>query len=62
MPASLAVFWIPLPYLLSHAELLSGPRLPLDGVLLCYSAFALLCLVPGLGKQLRRGSLAGYGG
>ena len=38
MPASLAVVWIPLPYLLSHAEALSGPRLPLDGVLLCYAA------------------------
>ncbi len=62
MPASLAVFWIPLPYLLSHAEMLSGPRLPLDGVLLCYGAFALLCLVPGLGRRLRRGSLAGHGG
>ncbi|MBY0527933.1 MAG: hypothetical protein K2R98_31335 [Gemmataceae bacterium] len=55
MPASLAVFWIPLPYLLSHAEALSGPRLPLDGVLLCYSAFALCCLVPGVGRSLREG-------
>jgi hypothetical protein len=56
MPASLAVIWIPLPYLLSHAEILSGPRLPLDGVLLCYSAFALLCLVPGIGGRLLRGA------
>ncbi|HWG46838.1 MAG TPA: glycosyltransferase family 39 protein [Gemmataceae bacterium] len=46
LPASLAVFWIPLPYVLSHAEALSGPRLPLDGVLLCYAAFALACLLP----------------
>ncbi|MCI0456348.1 MAG: glycosyltransferase family 39 protein [Gemmataceae bacterium] len=52
--AALAVFWIPLPYLLTHAAALSGPRLPLDGVLLCYTAFALLCLVPGVGEQLRR--------
>jgi 4-amino-4-deoxy-L-arabinose transferase-like glycosyltransferase len=47
MPSSLAMIWIPLPYVLSHAEALSGPRLPLDGVLLCYAAFALACLFPG---------------
>jgi hypothetical protein len=47
MPSSLAVIWIPLPYILSHAGALSGPRLPLDGVLLCYTAFALACLLPG---------------
>jgi 4-amino-4-deoxy-L-arabinose transferase-like glycosyltransferase len=47
MPSSLAMIWIPLPYVLSHAEALSGPRLPLDGVLLCYAAFALACLLPG---------------
>jgi hypothetical protein len=56
MPSSLAVMWIPLPYILSHAGELSGPRLPLDGVLLCYSAFALLCLVPGIGGRLLRGA------
>jgi hypothetical protein len=56
MPSSLAMIWIPLPYLLSHAGELSGPRLPLDGVLLCYSAFALLCLVPGIGARLLRGA------
>jgi 4-amino-4-deoxy-L-arabinose transferase-like glycosyltransferase len=52
MPSSLAVVWIPLPYLLSHAEALSGPRLPLDGVLLSYAAFALVCLIPGVGGPL----------
>lgn len=55
MPSSLAVFWIPLPYILGHAEALSGPRLPLDGVLLTYAAFALVCLVPGLGSKLLAG-------
>jgi 4-amino-4-deoxy-L-arabinose transferase-like glycosyltransferase len=55
LPASLAVFWIPLPYILSHAEFFHGPRLPLDGVLLCYAALALVCLVPGLGSRLLRG-------
>lgn len=53
MPASLALLWLPLPYILSHAEALSGPRLPLDGVLLTYAAFALVCLVPGVGTNLR---------
>jgi 4-amino-4-deoxy-L-arabinose transferase-like glycosyltransferase len=45
--ATLAAFWIPLPYVLSHAEFLSGPRLPLDGVLLCYAAYAVCVLLPG---------------
>jgi 4-amino-4-deoxy-L-arabinose transferase-like glycosyltransferase len=58
LPASLAVFWVPVPYILSHAELLHGPRLPLDGVLLCYAALALVCLVPGLGSRLLRGEAA----
>lgn len=47
MPSALAMIWIPLPYVLSHAEALVGPRLPLDGVLLCYAAFALVYLFPG---------------
>lgn len=56
MPSSLALLWIPLPYILSHAEALHGPRLPLDGVLLCYAAFALSCFVPGLGGILLAGA------
>jgi hypothetical protein len=56
--ATLALIWIPLPYILSHAEGLSGPRLPLDGVMLCYAAFAVCCLVPGVGRRLFRGALA----
>jgi hypothetical protein len=55
MPASLAVIWIPLPYILSHAEALSGPRLPLDGVLLCYAALAIVWMLPGVGPYLRVG-------
>jgi hypothetical protein len=39
--ATLAVLWLPLPYLLSHGDVLSGQRLPLDGVLLCFAAFGL---------------------
>jgi 4-amino-4-deoxy-L-arabinose transferase-like glycosyltransferase len=48
--AALAVIWVSLPYLLSHAEALAGPRLPLDGVLLCYVAFAIACMVPGFAR------------
>jgi 4-amino-4-deoxy-L-arabinose transferase-like glycosyltransferase len=44
---AIAVVWLPLPYILSHAESLSGPRLPLDGMLLCLAAYALLCWLPG---------------
>ena len=55
LPAALAAVWVPLPYILSHAESLSGPRLPLDGVLLTFAAFALSCFVPGLGSILFRG-------
>jgi hypothetical protein len=55
MPAALAVAWIVLPYLLSHAEALNGPRLPLDGLLLSYAAFALACLIPGVSRTLLHG-------
>jgi 4-amino-4-deoxy-L-arabinose transferase-like glycosyltransferase len=40
-PLALALLWIPLPYLLGQAAPLAGPRLPLDGVLMTYTAFAL---------------------
>jgi hypothetical protein len=61
MPLSLAAIWIPLPYVLSHAEALSGPRLPFDGVLLCYSAFVLACLAPAR-KRLFAGESYGEPG
>jgi 4-amino-4-deoxy-L-arabinose transferase-like glycosyltransferase len=53
-PATLAMIFIPLAYILTHGEALHGPRLPLDGVLLCYAAF-MLCL-PFLGSYLAAGS------
>jgi hypothetical protein len=56
--ATIAVLWLPLPYLLSHAEPLAGPRLPLDGVLLCFAAYALLSLVPGLVRPPESGSIS----
>jgi 4-amino-4-deoxy-L-arabinose transferase-like glycosyltransferase len=52
---AVAAVWLPLPYLLAHAEALHGPRLPLDGVLLTFAAFALAGLLPYLGKALRQG-------
>lgn len=62
MPAALAMLWIPLPYILTHAEMLHGPRLPLDGVLLSYGAFALCCCVPGLGGYLLGGAAGAKSG
>jgi 4-amino-4-deoxy-L-arabinose transferase-like glycosyltransferase len=54
VPATLAVLWIPLPYIIGHAEALSGPRLPIDGILFCYAAYVLACLLPG-GQALSEG-------
>ena len=45
--ATLAVIVIPLPYMLGHAEALSGPRLPLDGVFICLAAYAVIWMVAG---------------
>jgi hypothetical protein len=56
MPSSLALVWVPLPYVLSHAEALQGPRLPLDGILLCYTAFAIVYLIPPIGATLWPGA------
>lgn len=53
VPAVLAMCWLPLPYILSHAMSLHGPRLPLDAVLIAFAAFGLAGLVPGLGAMLR---------
>ena len=55
MPSALAILLVPLPYILGHAEALSGPRLPLDGVLLTYAAFVLALAVPGRAGKLLRG-------
>jgi hypothetical protein len=52
MPSSLAPIWILLPYVIGHAEAYSGPRLPLDGLLLSYTAFVLACLVPPVCRSL----------
>ncbi len=46
--ATLAALWVPLPYLLTHGDVLSGPRLPLDGVWICLTAFAIACCFRGV--------------
>lgn len=48
--ASLALIWIPLPYVLGHADHYAGPRLPLDGVLLYFTAFALAWMLPPVAR------------
>jgi hypothetical protein len=58
MPLGLAPVWFLLPYLLSHAEAYSGPRLPLDGVLICYAALVIACIFPSEAKHLLRGEEA----
>jgi 4-amino-4-deoxy-L-arabinose transferase-like glycosyltransferase len=58
MLSVLALLWVPLPYVLGHADALSGPRLPLDGVLICHGAFALACLLPSVGRALLAGPTA----
>jgi hypothetical protein len=55
MPLALAPVWFLLPYLLSHAEAYSGPRLPLDGVLMCYAALVIACIFPSEAKHLLTG-------
>lgn len=55
MPATLALLCVPLPYLLGHADALSGPRLPLDGVFLLLAAVAVCRLLPGTGPALAAG-------
>lgn len=54
-PLALAIFWIPLPYLITHAEALHGPRLPMDGPLLCLAALAAASFIPGIGGKLFAG-------
>lgn len=57
-PIALAVYWLPVPYFLTHAENLHGPRLPLDGALICLAALAVGCLIPVLGRPLLQGESA----
>ncbi len=40
--AILGLFLLPLPYVLSHAEYLVGPRLPWDAILIAFAAYGLI--------------------
>jgi hypothetical protein len=55
MPLALSIFWVPLPYILSHADWLHSARLPLDGPLMCLAALGLVGLFPISGRYLLRG-------
>lgn len=59
-PIAIAIFWIALPYLLTHAETLHGPRLPMDGALICLAALAVASLIPGIGGKLFAGEAATF--
>ena len=52
---TVALVTFPVVYVLGHTSLWHDARVPLDGVLLIYSAFALASLVPGLSRPLRAG-------
>jgi 4-amino-4-deoxy-L-arabinose transferase-like glycosyltransferase len=54
--AALALLWVPLPYILGHAEHFAGPRLPVDGVLLCFAAFALAWMLPPVARVVFSGN------
>ncbi len=49
--ATLAFVWIPIPYLLSHAESLSGPRLPWDVPLIVFAGYAIAWILPAVRNQ-----------
>ena len=58
---AVAILWIPLPYLLTHAGNGHGLRLPMDGPLLCLAMYALVCLIPGVGYQYLKGEAQNRG-
>jgi len=46
-----ALVWIPIPYILSHAEALSGPRLPWDVPLIVFAGLRVAWLLPSVRDQ-----------
>lgn len=54
-PLSLAIFWLPIPYLLSHAGTMHSARLPLDGVILVLACIGYLGIHPIIGRKLLQG-------
>lgn len=53
--AAIAAICIPIPYVLSYGDHLWGPRLPLDGLLLTYSACAIIYFLPVVRGNLAKG-------
>lgn len=49
--ATFALIWIPLPVIMTHAEMLSGPRLPWDVPLIVFAGFAAAWLVPSVRRE-----------
>lgn len=49
--ATFALIWIPIPYVMSHAESLSGPRLPWDVPLIIFAGYALASLAPSVRRE-----------
>jgi len=49
--ATLALIWIPIPYVLSHAEALSGPRLPWDVPLIVFAGYSVAWLLPSVRRN-----------
>lgn len=56
-PLSLAIFWIPLPVILSHAGTYHSSRLPLDGVFIVLGCLGLLAWLPLIGNRLLAGEV-----
>jgi hypothetical protein len=52
---TLALIWVPIPYILSHAGPLHSSRLPLDGVFVTMAVVGLLGMIPILNAKLLAG-------
>ncbi len=55
---TLALILLPLPFILSHGEAMSGPRLPFDGVLICFAAYGVVGWLPSIARRTKQGKSA----
>jgi len=58
-PLSLVIYWLPIPYFLSHAGGMHTSRLPMDGVLITLACIGLVAFKPYLRGNLLQGEEAG---
>lgn len=58
-PVSLVIYWLPIPYFLSHADAMHTSRLPMDGVLILLAVIGLVAWIPFVGGKLLRGEETG---